>query len=158
MPDVLTHLLIGVSLAILIRPRGTRSEQMLIVLGALLPDIERPTTWLLEAIGLDWVGLGFAFHSILGTFVLSCVMANCFVLNDINFRCKFVFVFAGCMSHLFLDMMMYPWVEYGLYLLYPIRMAFSFHLLWPDFWWYPVIGLGCFLIALLIGFLIFSRK
>jgi len=139
-PDVLTHLLVGLSLVVLIRPRGSPAEQMLIILGALLIDIERPVTWVLNAIGLDWVGLGFAFHSILGAVVLSYVAAACFVLDDISFRSKFSLVLIGCVSHLLLDLVMYPWVEHGLYLLYPIRYAFSFHLVWPDYWWFPVWG------------------
>jgi hypothetical protein len=44
MPDVLTHLLVGVSVALLARRDDNRAEQMMIVLGALLIDIERPVT------------------------------------------------------------------------------------------------------------------
>ena len=153
MPDVLTHLLIGVSLVILIRPKGSRAEQMLIIVGALLPDVERPVTWVLNAAGLDWIGLTSATHSIVGVIVLSYVAAACFVLDGVTFRGKFALVFAGCVSHLLLDLVMYPWIEYGLYLFYPIKLAFSFHLVWPDYWFYPFVGVICVLFALLVYYL-----
>ena len=152
MPDVLTHLLIGVSLAILIRPKGTRAEQMLIIVGALLPDVERPVTWVLNAVGLGWIGLTSATHSILGVIVLSYVVAACFTLDGITFRGKFILVFIGCISHLLLDMVMYPWAEYGLYLFYPIKLAFSFHLVWPDYWWYPLWGILILGVTLCVRF------
>ena len=150
MPDVLTHLLIGVSLVILIRPKGSRAEQMLIIVGALLPDVERPVTWALNAVGVDWIGLTSATHSILGVIVLSYVAAACFALDDITFRGKFALVIIGCISHLLLDMLMYPWSEYGLYLFYPVKLAVSFHLVWPDWWLFPTLGsivliITCFL-------------
>jgi hypothetical protein len=44
--------------------------------------------------------------------------------------------------------MMYPWIEMGLYLLYPLKIAFSFNLFWPDFPWYPLIGLSILFLAL----------
>ena len=152
MPDVLTHLLIGVSLVILIRPKGSRAEQMLIIVGALLPDVERPVTWVLNTIGLSWIGLTSATHSIVGVIVLSYVASACFVLDDISSRGKFALVFTGCISHLFLDMVMYPWAEYGLYLFYPIKLAFSFHLVWPDYWLSPLWGILILGITLCIRF------
>ena len=152
MPDVLTHLLIGISLVALIRPKGSRAEQMLIIVGALLPDVERPVTWALNAVGLGWIGLTSATHSILGVIALSYVVAACFALDDISFNHKFALVFTGCMSHLFLDMLMYPWAEYGLYLLYPLKLALSFHLFWPDYWWYPLWGILILGITLCIRF------
>lgn len=154
MPDVLTHLLVGVSLALLIRMDGSRSEQMLIVLGAVLIDIERPISWLLADTPFYWIGLVSAFHSILGAVVLSYFAAACFDLEKSVFRERFKLVLIGCTSHLLLDMMMYPWAELGLQLLYPLKISFSFHLLWPDFWWFPVIGIVYFLLTLSVRYLI----
>ena len=51
MPDVFTHLLVGASIALLVRKDGTRAERMLIVLGAVLIDIERTFSWLLTNTG-----------------------------------------------------------------------------------------------------------
>ncbi len=158
MPDVLTHLLIGVSLALLIRKDGPKTEQMMIILGAVLIDIERPISWLLFDTPLYWIGLGSAFHSILGAVVLSSFAAACFNLDTCVFRERFKLVFIGCISHLLLDMVMYPWAELGLQLLDPLTIRFSFHLLWPDFWWYPVFGAICLLIVLSIRYFIVVSK
>ena len=148
MPDVLTHLLVGVSFALLVRKDGPRFEQMLIVLGAVLIDIERPITWLLADTSLYWINLVSAFHSILGAVVLSYFAAACFDLENSVFWGRFKLVFIGCASHLLLDMVMYPWAELGLQLLYPLKIRFSFHLLWPDFWLYPLFGLIILMLAI----------
>ena len=147
-PDIFTHLLVGVSLSLLIRMKGPRSEQMLIVLGALLIDIERPFSWLLADTQFYWINLGAAFHSILGAVVLSYFAAACFNLENSAFQGRFKLVLIGCMNHLLLDMVMYPWGELGLQLLYPLKIRFSFHLLWPDFYFYPIFG-GVFLLVVL---------
>jgi hypothetical protein len=141
MPDVFTHLLIGVSLALLIRRDGPRFEQTLIVLGAVLIDVERPISWLLTGTPLYWIGLGSAFHSILGAIVLSYFAATCFVSENTILWNRFKLILIGCVSHLLLDMVMYPWTELGLQLLYPLKIRFSFHLLWPDYFLFPLFGL-----------------
>ena len=156
MPDVLTHLLVGVSIALLIRRDGPRSEQLLIVLGSLLIDIERPITSLLESTPFYWFGISPACHSILGALVLSYFAAACFDLDTTIFNNRFALILIGCTSHLLLDMVMYPWAELGLYLLYPLKIAFSFHLLWPDFWFYPLFGSVFLLVVLCIRYLTFS--
>ncbi len=153
MPDVLTHLLVGVSLALLVRKDGPRSEQMLIVLGAVLIDIERPITWLLADTSLYWIGLVSAFHSILGAVVLSYFAAACFDLENSIIKKRFELLIVGCISHLLLDMVMYPWAELGLQLFYPLKISFSFHLLWPDFWFYPIFGFTLLTAALCIRYL-----
>ena len=152
MPDVLTHLLVGVSLALLIRMDGPRSEQMLIVLGAVLIDIERPLSWMLADTPFYWIGLGSDFHSILGAVVLSYFAAACFDLENSIFRERFKLLLIGCASHLLLDMVMYPWAELGLQLLYPLKIRFSLHLLWPDFWFYPIFGCAFLLVVLCIRY------
>jgi hypothetical protein len=158
MPDVLTHLLVGASIALLVRRNDNRAEQMMIILGAILIDIERPLTWLLEGTELEWLSLGSAFHSVLGALVLSYFAAACFLIEDIDFKNRFYLIFLGCTSHLLLDMVMYPWSEHGLFLLYPLKIAFSFHLLWPDFWLFSVYGCIFFLIVLFIRYLRFQRE
>lgn len=145
MPDVLTHLLVGASVALLVCRDDNRTEQMLIILGAVLIDIERPISWILVGTELEWIGLGSAFHSILGAGVLSYFAAACFNLEHADFRNRILLIFIGCISHLLLDLVMYPWVEIGLYLFYPLKISFSFNLLWPDFWLYPVFGVVSFL-------------
>ena len=153
MPDVFTHLLVGVSIALLVRKDGSRAERMLIVLGAVLIDIERPFSWLLAGTEFYWIGLTPAFHSILGAILLSYSAAACFDLEHTNFRERVKLILTGCTVHLLLDLTMHPWGEHGLYLLYPLKITFSFHLLWSDFWWYPVFGVASLLVALGIRYL-----
>jgi len=153
MPDVFTHFLVGVSVALLVRKDGSRAERMLIVLGAVLIDIERPFSWLLTNTEYYWIELTPAFHSILGAILLSYSAAACFDLEHTNFRERIKLILIGCTVHLLLDMTLHPWEECGLYLLYPLKITFSFHLLWPDFWGYPLFGAASLLVALAIRYL-----
>ena len=153
MPDVLTHFLIGLSIALLVRKGGSKAERMLIVLGAVLIDIERPFSWLLANTAFYWIELTPAFHSILGAIFLSYSAAACFNLEHTTFSERVKLILIGCTCHLLLDMTMYPWGERGLYLLYPLKITFSFNLLWPDFWWFPVFGVASLLVALGIRYL-----
>ncbi len=149
MPDVTTHLLVGAALALLLRKDGPRSEQMLVIIGAVIIDAERPFSWLLRGTALEWVDLVSGFHSILGAVALAYVTAAFIAVDGTTTRSRFALVLIGCASHLIMDMMMYPWAELGIYVLYPLKVAFSFHLLWPDFAFYPLIGLAIFgLVAL----------
>lgn len=147
LPDILTHILVGISLALLVRWDGPRSEQMLIIMGSVLIDIERPVTWLLESTPFYWIGISSGFHSLLGALVLSYFSATCFNIESSSVRKSFMFIFLGCISHLALDMIMYPWGELGVPLLYPLKISFSFNLFWPDFWYYPLIGLAALAVA-----------
>ena len=142
MPDVTIHLLVGAALALLLRKNGPRSEQMLIIIGAVIIDAERPFSWALQGTALEWVDLVSGFHSLLGAVALSFAVAAFILLDSTSHRGRFALVLVGCASHLVLDMMMYPWPELGIYLLYPLKIAFSFNLLWPDFALYPLIGLA----------------
>ena len=153
MPDVFTHLLVGASIALLVRKDGSKAERMLIVLGAILIDIERPFSWLLASSEFYWIELTPAFHSILGAIFLSYSAAACFNLENTIFKERVKLIFIGCICHLLLDMTMYPWEERGVYLLYPLKITFSFNLLWPDFWWFPVFGVASLLAALGIRYL-----
>ena len=152
MPDVLTHLMVGVSIALLVRRDDDRIEQMMIILGAVLIDIERPFSWILDATDLYWIELGPAFHSLVGAVMLSYFAAACFGTEQPAFNKRFILILIGCISHLLLDMIMYPWVEMGIFLLYPLKVAFSFHLFWPDFFLFPIIGFACIILALIIRY------
>ncbi len=152
MPDVLTHVLFGISLALLVRRDDCRMEQMLIVVGAVIIDIERPVTWLLATTDFYWIGLTSGFHSILGALVLSYATASCFHLEQMPLLERFRLVLVGCASHLLLDMTMNPWSERGLYLFYPLRLPIDFGFFWSDFWGYPLFGLVALATALLMKY------
>jgi len=157
MPDVLTHLMVGISVALLVRRDDNRPQQMLIILGALLIDIERPITWLLELTDFGWIELTSASHSILGAVILSYFAAACIHLEDTELRNRAILIFIGCLSHLILDLVMYPWPEIGLYLLYPLKIPFSFNLLWPDFPYYPLFGVVTLTLALIARRIVIYR-
>ncbi len=154
MPDVLTHLLVGLTVALLFRRDGSKPEQMLIVLGSVLIDIERPFSWLLSSTEFYWLVPTSAFHSILGAVLLSYFAAAYFALEHTNSKERGKLILIGCLTHLLMDLTMYPWVESGLYLLYPLKITFSFNLFWSDFWWYPMFGVTSLLVAFGIRYLI----
>jgi hypothetical protein len=142
MPDLLTHVIVGLSAGLLLYERESRESIVLIVLGSILIDIERPITWILQFIGIQSVSLTQGFHSILGAILLSFVVASLVETNSTSRLQRFRLVLLGTATHLLLDMTMYPWEELGLFLLFPLRLPFSFNLFWPDFMFYPLIGLG----------------
>lgn len=160
MPDILTHLLVGLSLSMLIRKDDSRPEQMLIILGAVIIDIERPITWLLAATDFYWLNLVRATHSILGAAVLAYFAAACFQMERTSFLKRFQLISIGCASHLFMDLTMHPWSEMGLHLLYPLGIPFSFGLFWSDYWWYPLYGILALLAAIVVRYVpaLFRKK
>ncbi|MHA2051960.1 MAG: metal-dependent hydrolase [Candidatus Hodarchaeales archaeon] len=150
MPDILTHLLLGIALVLILR-FDSWEEGYLVVVGILINDIERPITLLAKMMGLSLLELTIPFHSILGTLFLSLVVASLFNLKEIEFRRRLLLIILGSVFHLLADMTLYPWEEKGVFLLYPLKIPFSFNLFWPGYIGYPFIGLA----FCLIGFAIF---
>ncbi|MFW9919814.1 MAG: metal-dependent hydrolase [Candidatus Thorarchaeota archaeon] len=148
MPDILTHIFIGAALALFVRGSIKDESSIMIILGSILIDIERPLTWLLDFVGYGNIGLTMAFHSVLGAILLSYAAASLFDEAFLTRKYRFMYLLVGTQAHLLLDMIMYPWEELGLYLLFPLRIPFSFHLLWPDYPIYPLLGLALLSIAL----------
>ena len=141
MPDISTHLMIGAAVALLLGKETDKKQFIMVLLGSIIIDIERPITWLVSDTSFYWLEPIDGFHSILGAVLLSIFAASCFVSKTIDWRTRFGLVFSGAVSHLLMDMTMWPWGELGINLLYPLKIAFSFQLFWPDFMWYPLIGL-----------------
>ena len=158
MPDVFTHLMVGASIALLTQRKEDKIEQVLIILGSVLIDIERPLTWLLNTTELYWIEFGAAFHSIIGAFVLSFFAAACFGMDRPPFDKRFKLVVIGSISHLILDMTMYPWMEMGIYLLYPLEVPVSFHLFWPDFCLLPILGMSLLLVSIIVKSLVLHMQ
>ena len=154
MPDVSTHLMCGIALALLVSVKRSKKEGMLIVLGSVLIDIERPFSWILNSLDLSWIGLTSAFHSILGAFALSYFAASCFTWKEVEFWSRFKLILVGCTEHLLLDLTMHPWEETGLYLLYPLKIPYSIGLVWSDYIWFPLYGILALSIASIIWLVI----
>jgi hypothetical protein len=142
----------GIALAMLVCIHRSKEEGMLIVLGSVLIDIERPFTWIISATELSWISLSSAFHSILGAVSLSFFAASCFQSEILEFSYRFKLIFIGCIEHLVLDMIMFPWYEQGLYLFYPLKIPFAFHIFWSDYTGYPIFGIT----ALAVSFIIYA--
>ncbi|MHA2296189.1 MAG: metal-dependent hydrolase [Candidatus Hodarchaeales archaeon] len=143
MPDVLAHFLFGIALTLVLRVES-REEGMLVILGSVIIDVERPFSLLVMALDLDVLGLHNSFHSLLGAFCVAITASWCFESfeNSKNLYWKrFGLIFSGCVVHLLADMTMQPWEELGVYLLYPLKIPFSFNLFWSGFIGYPLIGL-----------------
>lgn len=159
MPDVLTHVLIGLSVAVLVWGVRITEKSVLMVLGSILPDIERPLTWILQQTSLNWLDLKLLTHSLLGGAVLSFFAATCFITSNQKNRLRntFVIFFFGTVLHLLADMTMYQWEELGIHLFYPLKIPFSFNIVWPDFVYFPVIGLCIFGASILVSYFINKR-
>ncbi|MDF1540782.1 MAG: metal-dependent hydrolase [Candidatus Thorarchaeota archaeon] len=140
MPDLTTHLLFGAAVGIALGKEKNKSQFMMILLGSILIDIERPLTWILNNTDLSWINLSGGFHSILGMVILVFFASACFNHESKAFKTNFGLLLLGSITHLILDMTMWPWEELGIYLLYPLRIPFSFHIFWPEFVWYPLLG------------------
>ncbi len=152
MPDVFTHLMFGLAAAILWKPKF-REEGVLIILGSLLIDIERPFSLILLSLGSKWTLTG-GFHSIIAALCLAYSAALMIEVKEIKLKRRFSIIFIGCLLHLLADLSMYKWEERGFYLLYPLKIPFSFHLVWSGFYWFPIVGILAVSLALLARFFI----
>ena len=150
MPDLLTHVLIGASIAVLLVRDRNKKSMFFIIFGSIIIDSERPFTWFIEIAQYPLQGLTDGFHSILGAVLLSFAAASLFDDPSIDRKTRFFLLLIGSSSHLLMDMTMGPWTEQGLFLLFPLRIPFSFHLFWSDYPFYPLIGIAVFLVALSI--------
>lgn len=154
MPDILTHILVGISIGYLLRGKVKDEISLMIVLGSIIIDIERPIGWVCGFINLDIFGLTEGFHTIIGAVLLSFAAASLFEETAITRKTRFWYILIGAASHLLMDMTLTPWPERGLYLLYPLTIPFSFNLFWSDFMLYPLIGLAILMLSILLEFIL----
>ncbi|MHA1907864.1 MAG: metal-dependent hydrolase, partial [Candidatus Thorarchaeota archaeon] len=90
--------------------------------------------------------------------VLAYITASSFQDKTLPTKRRFFLIFLGALSHLVLDMTMYPWEELGIQLFYPVPIRFSFHIFWPDYIFYPIFGIIALGISLLFYQLSRNRK
>lgn len=146
MPDVLTHFLLGISLALFLKVES-REKVVLVILGSVLIDVERPFTLLVIALDLDFLALHVPFHSLLGALCLAFAASCCFSSSRIEHGKNLGLILLGCFLHLLADMTMSPWEELGVFFLYPLKIPFSFNLFWSGYLGFPVIALLILVIA-----------
>ena len=119
-------------------------------IGGVMPDLERLLSIIAELIQNYQLKEFFSavltsgFHTIVGVVVLAIAMTQFFPKE--NSKWVFCAFFLGGLSHLLLDMVMWPWPSMGLSLFYPLlfgpRYTFSFHLVWPG-GFAPLIIISC---------------
>lgn len=153
MADVTTHLLFGVSAALIVCRNRTREEAMLLILGSVAVDSERPLSLLLNYLGYSH-DFTAAFHSLLGITVISYAAATAFHIEHTDFASRFKLIFSGTAVHILLDLMMHPWFERGLYLLYPLKIPYSFGLVWSDYPYFPLFGILVLSVTFLLRLLL----
>jgi hypothetical protein len=152
-PDVTTHLLFGISLAIILCRHRCREEGLFVILGSVVVDSERPLSLLLNYLGYSH-DFTAALHSLLGIVVISWAAATAFQTEKVEFGTRFKLILLGTVLHLLLDLTMHPWPERGLYLLYPLKIPYSFGLVWSDYPYFPFFGLLVLFIAVLLRVLL----
>ena len=157
MPDISTHFLFGIALALLINVKS-REERYLVVIGSVMIDIERPLTVIARILDLKALKLSVPFHSLFGCFFLSITIASFFKLDEVENRKQVALLFLGGILHLLLDMSLFPWEEKGIFLLYPLKISFSFNLFWPGFLGYPLIGVIICLISIIVSYFINKKR
>ena len=153
MPDVTTHLLFGVSAALIVCRNRTREEATLLILGSVAVDSERPISLFLNYLGYNH-DFTAAFHSLLGITVISYAAATAFHIEHIDFATRFKLILLGTIIHLLLDLTMHPWRERGLYLLYPLKIPYSFGLVWSDYPYFPLFGILVLSVTFLLRLLL----
>jgi len=142
-PDWISHLCFTYILSRVIRL--DIKTRPIFLIGALLPDFERFMTLLSRYIGSQSAEQFFIrmlsqpFHSLLGIFLLSIFISTFFTKEKM--RPTFLLLFVGGLTHILLDMLMWPWGG-GYSLLFPLlgtNYKYGFGLIWPGNTTLPVI-------------------
>ena len=170
MPDWMAHICVAYIIIWIISKtrfdKKVKNYYSIFILANLLPDLERPFSYLIRYLleGQDQL-LDFwsciissMFHSIIGVAIISLFLTSFFTKDD--WKKIYIVFFLGGIGHLLLDMVMWPWVGMGMGLFKPIPLdqgLFSFHLVWPGSF-LPVIISGSIAIILILIDLIFYKK
>ena len=156
MPDLLTHLFFGTAILMLVYPKR-RESWVLFLLGNIMVDFERPVSLFVKWLGWDWNYIGL-FHSLLAVFFLALSISFIIQSRALTQKSRFLTLFYGGLAHLLADLTLHPWPEIGIYLLYPIKIAFSFNLFWPGYIGYPIFAFGLLLISAGIRFWLLKKR
>lgn len=126
MPDLLSHLLIGLILAEIFNIK----KKSLVVLGAILPDLLSK----LHLIYLYfWIPLQISFisfHTPFMIFMLSLLISPLFMHNQLK---TVLFINLGSMSHFLSDLMIKHFTVSGTRMLFPFsNQNYTLNLIWPE--------------------------
>ena len=142
MPDLLSHVLIGLILAELFNVK----KKSLVVLGAIAPDILSKFYLIYFYFNLPPIISFVPFHTQVMMFLLSIVIAPLFRQDNV----KIILLFnLGAMSHILADLTMKHFTVMGSRIFFPFDMSnYTLNLIWPDDSLF--ILLGCFVIYIII--------
>ena len=145
MPDLMSHLLIGLILAELFNIK----KKSIVVLGALTPDLLAKIHLIYFYLGINPSILFTSFHTPLMLFLVSLLLAPLFMYDSLKFIISFNI---GSMSEILSDLTMKHFTVSGSRLFFPFSMKnFTLNLIWPEQSFY--ILAVCILIYLAIKFL-----
>jgi len=126
MPDLLSHLIIGLILAELFNIR----KKSLVVLGAIAPDIIAKIPLLYFYLGVNPPVSFTPFHTPFMWLLLSILIAPLFKHDKLK---TIIFINIGTMSHFLSDLTIKHFTDVGTRFFYPITNAnYSFNLIWPE--------------------------
>lgn len=126
MPDLMSHLLIGLILAELFNIK----KKSIVVMGALLPDLLSKIHLIYYYFGISPFIFFSSFHTPLMMFLLSLLLAPLFIYSSSKFLISFNI---GSMSHMISDLTMKHFTVSGSRLLFPFSMKnFTLNLIWPE--------------------------
>ena len=125
MPDLMSHLIIGLILAEIFSIK----KKSLVVLGAIMPDILSKLDLVFFYLGVR-MPLSFAyFHLPIMCFLISILLAPLFRYERFK---TIIFINVGLISHFVSDLTMKHFVG-GMYLLFPFSFkAYILNLIWPE--------------------------
>jgi len=115
-----------------------RKYYWLLMIGMVAPDLDRIIRVVAQFLDFTTLlnlsySLTYVTHSLLGVALIS-MFITAFFPREKGIKFIYLAVLFGGFGHLIADLIFYPWVGMGQYLLFPLtgsEFAFSFHLVWP---------------------------
>ncbi|MHA1144552.1 MAG: metal-dependent hydrolase [Candidatus Helarchaeota archaeon] len=166
MPDWVAHICISFIIIWVLgktRLNSHRGYFNLFMLGSVMPDLERPLSYLFSFVfenvpflhGIFYSTFCSLFHTLVGVFIISLVLTSFF--PDDNAKLVYFSFAIGGVLHLLLDSIMWPWPGMGIQWFWPIPWRFSFLLVWPGDPFPLIISGTIALILIGVDLIVFKR-
>lgn len=126
MPDLMSHLLIGLILTELFNVK----KKSIVLLGALIPDLLSKMSLLFAYLQIHHTMRWDSFHTPFMAFLLGILVSAFFRYDNLN---VIIYFNIGSMSHFISDLTIRHFGEGGTRLLFPFSIkSYSLNLLWPE--------------------------
>lgn len=126
MPDLLSHLIIGLILAELFNIK----KRSLVVLGAIIPDILSKIHLIFFYFGIPPLVSSISFHTPFMAFLISILIASLFKYNKLKI---ILFFNIGSISHFLSDLTIKHFTIQGSRLFFPLSNTnYTLNLVWPE--------------------------